>query len=164
MVVKNKEKRVTGGGRRAAGRSMWGQLECYGWRKCGSGGCFSGICCISFTCARVVQGERRAELVRALLSRSPHSQKHLHCFCKVTKKTWNFQIVSRENCTFGDKNCTFVSFWCFLENVEEVCVSGIFITLFAILILSFQRYTLQITVFLWAHHPQGGLKNSKICK
>ena len=25
-------------------------------------------------------------------------------------------------------------------------------------------FSLQITVFLWAHHPQRGLKNSKICK
>ena len=43
---------------------------------------------------RVVQGERRAELARALLSRSPHSQKHLLCFCKDTKKSWNLQIIS----------------------------------------------------------------------
>ena len=34
--------------------------------------------------------------------------------CKVTKKYWNFQIVSRGNCTFGDKNCTFGTFWHFL--------------------------------------------------
>ena len=34
--------------------------------------------------------------------------------CKDTKKSWNFQIVSRKNCTFGDKNCTFESFWCSL--------------------------------------------------
>ena len=93
-----------------------------GWRKCGSGGCFSGICCISFTCARVVQGERRAELARALLSRSPHSQKHLHCFCKVTKKSWNFQIVSTKNCTFGYENCTLGSFWCFLGECRSTKV------------------------------------------
>ena len=76
----------------------------------------------SFDTARVVQGERRAELARALLSRSPHSQKHLHCFCKVTKNFWNFQIVSRKNCTFGDKNCTFESFLCFLGECRSTKV------------------------------------------
>ena len=42
--------------------------------------------------------------------------------CKDTKKSWNFQIVSRKNCTFGDKNCTFESFWCFLEECRSTKV------------------------------------------
>ena len=42
--------------------------------------------------------------------------------CKDTKKSWNFQIVSRKNCTFGDKNCTFESFWCFLGECRSTKV------------------------------------------
>ena len=45
MVVKNREKRVTGGGRRVIDVR---QLERYERRKCGSGGCFPVFACISF--------------------------------------------------------------------------------------------------------------------
>ena len=42
--------------------------------------------------ARVVQGERRAELARAMLSRSPHSQSISLMLCKGTKNIVRFQI------------------------------------------------------------------------
>ena len=42
--------------------------------------------------ARVVQGERRAELARAMLSRSPHSQSISLMLCKDTKINRRFQI------------------------------------------------------------------------
>ena len=42
--------------------------------------------------ARVVQGERRAELARAMLSRSPHSQSISLMLCKDTIFFVRFQI------------------------------------------------------------------------
>ena len=44
--------------------------------------------------ARVVQGERRAELARAMLSRSPHSQSISLMLCKGTIFFAHFQISS----------------------------------------------------------------------
>ena len=43
--------------------------------------------------ARVVQGERRAELARAMLSRSPHSQSISLMLCKGTIFFVRFQIL-----------------------------------------------------------------------
>ena len=48
---------------------------------------------VPFDNARVVQGERRAELARAMLSRSPHSRLHLECKCKAIQKTEVHEIV-----------------------------------------------------------------------
>jgi len=46
----------------------------------------------SFDTARVVQGERRAELARAMLSRSPHLQSISLMLCKGTTFFVRFQI------------------------------------------------------------------------
>ena len=75
MVVKNREKRVTGGGRqeidvrqlegdgrRATVDRCEGNWSVMGDESVGVEAVFSGICSISFTCARVVQGA--LELVR----------------------------------------------------------------------------------------------------
>jgi hypothetical protein len=50
--------------------------------------------------ASVVQGERKAELVRALLSRSPHSRLHLKCKRKITKNPLIPQKMSGEKFEF----------------------------------------------------------------
>ena len=47
--------------------------------------------------ARVVQGERRAELARAMLSRSPHSQSISLMLCKGTTFFAKFQIWGIRN-------------------------------------------------------------------
>ena len=52
---------------------------------------------VSFDDARVVQGERRAELARAMLSRSPHSQSISLMLCKGTTFFAKFQISDIRN-------------------------------------------------------------------
>ena len=59
--------------------------------------------------ARVVQGERRAELARAMLSRSPHSQSISLMLCKGTTFFARFQISMRLECKnlLNTRNDTF---------------------------------------------------------
>ena len=52
---------------------------------------------VPFDDARVVQGERRAELARAMLSRSPHSQSISLMLCKGTTFFAKFQISDIHN-------------------------------------------------------------------
>ena len=52
---------------------------------------------VPFDDARVVQGERRAELARAMLSRSPHSQSISLMLCKGTTFFAKFQISGIHN-------------------------------------------------------------------
>ena len=52
---------------------------------------------VPFDNARVVQGERRAELARAMLSRSPHSQSISLMLCKGTTFFAKFQISGIHN-------------------------------------------------------------------
>ena len=51
-----------------------------------------------FDDARVVQGERRAELARAMLSRSPHSQSISLMLCKDTTFSVRLQILRPAEC------------------------------------------------------------------
>ena len=52
---------------------------------------------VPFDNARVVQGERRAELARAMPSRSPHSQSISLMLCKGTTFFAKFQISGIHN-------------------------------------------------------------------
>ena len=52
---------------------------------------------VPFDNARVVQGERRAELAQAMLSRSPHSQSISLMLCKGTTFFAKFQISGIHN-------------------------------------------------------------------
>ena len=60
----------------------------------------------SFDTARVVQGERRAELARAMLSRSPHSQSISLMLCKGKGTTFfvRFQISGIDLGQFSAQN------------------------------------------------------------
>ena len=58
----------------------------------------------SFDTARVVQGERRAELARAMLSRSPHSQSISLMLCKGTTFFVRFQISGIDLGQFSAQN------------------------------------------------------------
>ena len=59
-----------------------------------SGGRFPLVMSFMIDDARVVQGERRAELARAMLSRSPHSQSISLMLCKGTTFFLRFQIFA----------------------------------------------------------------------
>ena len=56
---------------------------------------------VPFDDAKVVQGERRAELARAMLSRSPHSQSISLMLCKGTKIIQYFQILPADLSRFS---------------------------------------------------------------
>ena len=58
-----------------------------------SGGRHPAFLSLMIDIARVVQGERRAELARAMLSRSPHSQSISLMLCKDTIFLVRFQIL-----------------------------------------------------------------------
>ena len=88
-----------------------------------------------------------------------------HWHCKVTKKSWNFQIVSTRNSTFGYENCTFGSFWCFLGECRSTKVFQAICNPMQTAILP--PFLLQITDYSLFMSPSSRAMDSetiKICK